>query len=689
MAKLVQEFDWSKTPVGPVGTWSDTLVTTVNLLLASRHPMFLWWGPELIQFYNDGYRPSIRADKHPSALGQCGIECWPEIWPIIGPQIEAVMSEGKSTWNTNQLVPINRNGKLEEVFWTYSYSPVRDKSGTVRGTLVVCSETTEQVLSERRLHALLAVTSDSLEDERASESKPLLSFAQAIVEKLQGNAADLPFAAMFLVNNEEVLEAGSTGGPKELANSSRWPLAEALNSGSPVLVEDLQKSLGDLILPPWPEPVTRAFVLPLPMAGSPTQAVVVFGISPRLPFDQSYRTFFQLMGSRIAGLLQSEVHKQEIAQAATRFSRLAEANPFGTVIGDLTGVLNYVNPAFLATLGYSETDVSAGEVRWDRLTPPEYSGEDARAVAQLRERGRCDVYEKAYIAKDGRRVPILIGAAAIDAGANEPEIAAFVTDLTPLKAAQEALRSANEELEKKVAERTAALETEISDRKRAEISLRELTGRLLVTQDEERRHMARELHDHAGQTLVALTLNLAAMLEVGKGQDSAMISLIEQSQQLSDSLSKEIRTLSYLLHPPLLDEAGLKSALQWYVEGFSKRSGIVVDLELPADSRRIPRALELVVFRIVQESLTNIHRHSGSQSAMIRLTRSAQSVEVEIADRGKGIPVAKGREMIPAQVGVGVRGMEERVRQFGGRLRIESSSSGTKVMAMIPLSADS
>ncbi|MGB7601231.1 MAG: PAS domain S-box protein [Candidatus Sulfotelmatobacter sp.] len=688
MAKLVQEFDWSKTPVGPVETWSDTLVTTVNLLLASRHPMFLWWGPDLIQFYNDGYRPSIRADKHPSALGQCGVECWPEIWPIIGPQIEAVMSEGKSTWNTNQLVPISRNGKLEEVFWTYSYSPVRDKSGTVRGTLVVCSETTEQVLSERRLHALLAVTSDPSEEERHSESKPLLNFARTVVEKLKGNAADLPFAAMFLVNNQEVLEAGSTGGHEELANCSRWPLTEALISGSPALVEDLQKRFGELFLPPWPEPVTRAFVMPLPMTGTPAQAVVIFGISPRLPFDQSYQTFFQLMGSRIAGLLQSEVHKQEIAQAATRFGRLAEANPFGTVIGDLTGVLNYVNPAFLATLGYSETDVITGEVSWDRLTPPEYAEDDARAVAQLRERGRCDVYEKAYIAKDGRRVPILIGAAAIDTSAKEPEIAAFVTDLTPLKAAQEALRNANEELEKKVVERTAALESEVSDRKRAEISLRELTGRLLVTQDEERRHMARELHDHAGQTLVALTLNLAAMLELGKGQDPAIISLVQQSQQLSDGLSKEIRTLSYLLHPPLLDEAGLKSALQWYVEGFSKRSGIEVDLELPADSRRIPRALELVVFRIVQESLTNIHRHSGSQSALIRLTRSAQSVEVEIADRGKGIPVAKGREMTPAQVGVGVRGMEERVRQFGGRLRIESSSAGTKVTATIPLSLD-
>src|SRR5579862_1928108 len=140
MADLVRDFDWSKSVLGPVETWSDTLITTVNMLLASRHPMFLWWGPDLIQFYNDGYRPSLRADKHPSALGQRGVDCWPEIWPIIGPQIEAVMGQGESTWNINQLVPINRDGKLEEVFWTYSYSPVREHDGTVCGTLVVCSD---------------------------------------------------------------------------------------------------------------------------------------------------------------------------------------------------------------------------------------------------------------------------------------------------------------------------------------------------------------------------------------------------------------------------------------------------------------------------------------------------------------------------------------------------------------------
>jgi PAS domain S-box-containing protein len=151
MAELTRDFDWSKTPVGPINSWPQVLLTTVNMLLASRHPMFLWWGPELIQFYNDGYRPSISEDKHPKALGQPGRECWPEIWHIIGPQIEGVMTRGESTWHQNALVPIFRNGKLEDVYWTYSYSPIRDSDGVICGTLVTCSETTETVLGEKRL----------------------------------------------------------------------------------------------------------------------------------------------------------------------------------------------------------------------------------------------------------------------------------------------------------------------------------------------------------------------------------------------------------------------------------------------------------------------------------------------------------------------------------------------------------
>jgi PAS domain S-box-containing protein len=688
MAELVRGYDWSSTPLGPVESWSDTLVTAVNVLLASRHPMFLWWGPELIQFYNDGYRPSIRADKHPSAIGQRGMECWPEIWPIIGPQIDAVMSQGVSTWNTNQLVPINRNGKLEEVYWTYSYSPVRDKDGSVKGTLVVCSETTEQVLSERRLRALLAVTADSPAQHQVPESETLLTFGKSIVRKLNDDPADFPFAALYLLKQEDILQAGSTACAAAIADPAHWPLAKVVKSQSAQVVDDLPTRFGKFVCQPWPEPVTRAYVLPLSMPGSSTQAALVFGISPRLPFDESYRTFLHLVGARIAGLLQSEVHKLDLAQAARRFRRLVEANPFGMVIGGLRGDLNYANLTLLETLGYSAADVASGNVRWDNLTPPEYAQADARAVEQLRATGRCDVYEKVYIAKDGRHVPILVGASVIDPSQDDPDIAAFVTDLTPLKTAQEDLRRANDDLEKKVRERTTELEAEILERERAETRLRQLTGRLLLAQDEERRHMARELHDHAGQTLVVLAMSLSELQEAAKNQNKEILHLASGCLQISDDLSKEIRTLSYLLHPPLLDEAGIASALRWYVDGFSQRSRIKVDLNLPEDFGRLPGEIELVIFRVVQESLTNVHRHSGSASACISLHRSENTVEFEISDQGKGITPEKQQDMATARIGVGVRGMEERVRQFKGTLTIASSDHGTKVTGIIPLASD-
>jgi PAS domain S-box-containing protein len=647
--------------------------------------MFLWWGPELIQFYNDGYRPSIRADKHPAAVGQRGTECWPEIWPIIGPQIEAVMNQGQSTWNTNQLVPINRDGKLEEVYWTYSYSPVRDEEGAVRGTLVACSETTEQVLSERRLRAVLAITADPGPEEQQPESGALLNFAKSIVGKLNSSPADIPFAVLYLLSQGDVLLAESMPAPDLASTPEHWPLANLISSRSPLLIENLRERMGELILPPWPEAVTQAYALPLPLPGSSIQAVLVFGISPRLPFNDRYQTFFQLVGARTAGLLQSENHRLELTQAARRFSSLVEANPFGMVIGNLRGELKYVNPAFLETLGYSHEEVTSGQLRWDELTPPEYEQADARAVQQLKASGHCDVYEKVYIAKDGRRVPILIGASIIERSGAEPEVAAFITDLTPLKTAEDALRRVNDQLEKKVTERTSALEAEILERKRAELGLRELTGRLLAAQDEERRHMARELHDHAGQTLALLGMNLSAIQKIVTDENSKIVKLVKESHTLSDDLSKEIRTLSYLLHPPLLDEVGLRSALRWYVDGFSERSGIKVDLELPLELGRLAKDLELVIFRVVQESLTNIHRHSGSSSARIYLTSSDGSVHFEVSDSGKGIAAEKQREMGGAKSGVGLRGMEERVRQFGGTLQITSSEKGTRVAVTLPI----
>ncbi len=683
MAELVRGFDWAGTSVGPIELWPDTLVTTVNLVLSSRHPMFLWWGPELIQFYNDGYRPSIRADKHPSAVGQRGAECWPEIWPIIGPQIEAVMTEGRSTWHKNQLVPIQRNGKLEEVYWTYGYSPVRNEEGAVQGTLVVCTETTEQVLGERRQETLLAIAASTQTE--TSPPHALASFVEEIMTAVGREPADIPFAALYQVNGCEAVRLGA--GPKGsvICEFLETRLREVVRTRMPMRVTDLDRRVGEVACKPWPEPVTRAYALPLEIQGAALKAVLVFGISPRLPFDKSYETFFQLVGAKVAALLQSEMQRSELVRAATRFNALAAADPFGMVIGTFDGRLKYINPGLRKRLGYSEDEVRAGKVRWDDLTPPEFAKADAEAVKQLQAKGSCEVYEKVFVAKGGRAVPILIGASVIDTPEGQAEVAGFVTDLTPLKKAEAALREANDELEGKVAERTAALEAEVAERKRMEMSLRELTGRVLNLRDEERRHMARELHDNAGQTLVALTMKLSAIKAASARSDGAIRTLASEAKDFSDALSTEIRTLSYLLHPPLLDEAGLESALRWYVEGFTERSKIQVELELPEEMERLPREIELALFRVVQESLTNVHRHSASPTAKISLTRLEHRVRVEISDRGKGIPEEKQRDLTAAKAGVGVRGMQERVRQFGGTLEIVSGGEGTTVVVWLPV----
>lgn len=230
------------------------------------------------------------------------------------------------------------------------------------------------------------------------------------------------------------------------------------------------------------------------------------------------------------------------------------------------------------------------------------------------------------------------------------------------------------------------INTDVTQRKRAEESLRELTGRLLRMQDDERRRIARELHDSTGQMLVALAMNLSSLEPESPKLTAQSSQVLSDSQKLVQEMTREVRTLSYLLHPPLLDEAGLNSALRWYVEGFSKRSHVVVDLQLDSAVGRLPREIETAIFRIVQESLTNVHRHSGSSFAEIRLDRQPSSIRVEVQDEGKGIaPDKVDNPRSSKGLGVGITGMRERVRQLGGGLEIVSNGSGTLIRAELPI----
>jgi signal transduction histidine kinase len=209
--------------------------------------------------------------------------------------------------------------------------------------------------------------------------------------------------------------------------------------------------------------------------------------------------------------------------------------------------------------------------------------------------------------------------------------------------------------------------------------LQHVSARVLSVQDEERRRVARELHDGIGQYLMAIKMASEVTLEKFKGDDR--LDALAGSLKLIDQCTAEVRTMSHLLHPPLLEEVGLASAVPWYVEGFSERSGIKVDLQMPASLGRLPQTLELVLFRVLQESLTNIHRHAASTQARIQLRIYDQRVTLSIEDNGNGMSSKNGQR----KAGVGIASMRERVRELGGDFRITFEPGGTKVEAVVPM----
>jgi PAS domain S-box-containing protein len=268
--------------------------------------------------------------------------------------------------------------------------------------------------------------------------------------------------------------------------------------------------------------------------------------------------------------------------------------------------------------------------------------------------------------KDGSEFPLVASISRLDIE-GEKIFTAILRDITEEVRAQEELRRSHDELELRVEERTAELQ--------------KLSNRLMHLQDEERRRIARELHDGTTQSLIALNLDLAAITKILPEPDPKVQHKLDEAKELVRRCMEEIRTVSYLLHPPLLDDVGLELALQTYVEGFSTRSGIQVKLQASLEISSLPREIEVAIFRIVQEALANIHRHAQSPTANITLGPEAGGLKLEIADQGRGIPpgVLRGN----GRAGVGIAGMKERVRQLGGRCEIESGNGGTTIRIVL------
>ena len=305
MGALMRAKDWSATPLGAVEGWPQSLRTAVSILLNSRYPMFIFWGPQLIKIYNDGYRP-ITGDKHPWALGRPGPEVWPEIWDAIGPMVERVVRHGEATWSDDLQLFMQRRGFPEEVFFTFSYSPIRDESGGIGGMFCACTETTVKVQGERRLKLLRDLAA------APAEARNVADACRLSAEVLTANPADIPFALLYLFG-EGAPRLAATVGVQAHDVAGDWPL------GARAELDGVQARFRRLPPGPWPEPPGRAMVLPLiDRAQDKPSGALVLGISSRALFDDAYRGFFDL----VAGQLSASIAN---ARASEEERRRAEA----------------------------------------------------------------------------------------------------------------------------------------------------------------------------------------------------------------------------------------------------------------------------------------------------------------------------------------------------------------------------
>jgi PAS domain S-box-containing protein len=329
------------------------------------------------------------------------------------------------------------------------------------------------------------------------------------------------------------------------------------------------------------------------------------------------------------------------------------------------------------------------------IIPPDRRQEEAMILERLKRGERVDHFETVRVRKDGTPLDISLTISPVRDGEGRVIGASKVArDITEQKRAEQALRESKERLRSFAdgLETEVRLRTRELERRNAEIldqseQVRDLSNRLLRSQDDERRRIARELHDSAGQILTALGMSLGNIGQRVR-HDLQLVEGVEDSRELVQQLSKEIRTTSYLLHPPLLDENGLAEAIRWYVQGLEGRSDLKIELCISDTFGRLPCEVEMALFRIVQECLTNIHRHSGSKKAIIRIVRKAEIVSLDIQDEGKGIPAEKLVSIQGQNAGVGIAGIRERVRHLRGTVNIQSNPSGTTISVTLPVPMD-
>ena len=376
-------------------------------------------------------------------------------------------------------------------------------------------------------------------------------------------------------------------------------------------------------------------------------------------------------------------------KAVGLLASIVDSSDDAIVSKTLDGIITSWNQSAERVFGYLESEAVGQHI--NLIIPDDRRGEEATILANLRKGKRIEHFETIRVRKDGTRLDISLTISPLkDQAGNVIGASKVARDITDRKRTEKALRDTENELrtlaeslESQVQLRTQELETRNTEIAQQAEQLRELSNRLQHTQDEERRRIARDLHDSAGQVVTALGMHLSSITQ--GAAEPEVRKTAEESREMVRQLATEIRTVSYLLHPPLLDENGLPDALRWYTEGLVQRSDLKIVLDISTDFERLPDAVEMALFRIVQECLTNIHRHSRAKTATIRLARGVSTAVLEVRDDGVGIAKDTLASILTQRSGVGMAGIRERVRHLRGNLDIQSDSRGTTISISLPV----
>lgn len=632
-----------------------------ELIMQAPAAIGLLSGPELRwTLVNPEYIRVAGRTRAEDFIGKTLRESLPELegQPFFEP-LDTAYRTGVPYIATGAKAVLNRTatGAGEEAYFNFVYQPLRNVEGRVEGILVHAVEVTSQVHEEKerekreRASGVLAAIVDSSDDAIISKTLDgIITSWNKSAERLFGYKRDEAVGKHITLIIPEDRQDEETRIIERLKRGERIDHFETLR----------RRKDGSLIR--------------LSLTISPVK-------------DEAGRI---IGASKVA---RDITHQKQIEVALAERARLLDLSSDAILVRDAADRITYWNQSACDLYGFSRKE-AVGRVSHDLLQTIfpdpldqilENVGRDNRWAGEL-------IHKR----KDGSQITVASRwALDRDEGGNWKSVLETNNDITQQKENDRALRESEERLrvlsnslEVQVRERTDELERRNAEILQQSDQLRELSIRLLRTQDEERRHIARELHDSAGQIVAALGMNLASMTEQAK-KTPGLAEALEDTQELVQQLNKEIRTTSYLLHPPLLDENGLPQAIEWYMQGLMERGDLKIDLDIPKDFGRLPADLELAVFRIVQESLTNIHRHSGSKTASIRLSRAEGKVLLEIQDQGKGISADKLVAIKAQRTGVGMTGMRERVRHFKGGMDIRSNGDGATIVVTIPLPAAS